>query len=251
MRKKLLGLCFIIIAYAGFLIATIPAKFALSYVDLPRNVQLQSVSGSIWQGNINRVIVNNITLRDVNWQAQITSLLSGDAEIAVQFGRGKNSLRGDGVLGYNGDGAFARDFLLRTTSGWLINSANVALPVTVKGDVKLQLTKVSQGLPWCQELEGQLSWDKASVDSLLGLVEVGAAKAKLSCDNGKIAVDVKQNSSHLRLSGKATLGEQRRYRFTGALVPGNELPKAIRSNLGYVGKVNSKGEYKLNYSGRL
>lgn len=251
MRNKLLGLCFIIVAYAGFLIATLPAKLALSYVDLPRNVELQSVSGSVWQGSINRVIVNNITLQDVHWQTQLTALLSGNAEVAVQFGRGKNSLRGDGIVGYNSDGAFARDVLLRTTSKWLINAANVTLPATIKGDVKLQISQASQGLPWCQALDGQLSLEKTSVDSLLGLVEVGTAKALLSCDNGKLAANVKQNSSHLRLSGKATLGEQGRYSFTGALVPGNELPKAIRSNLGYVGKVNSKGEYKLNYSGRL
>lgn len=251
MKKKLLGLCFIIVAYAGFLIATLPAKFALSYIDQPRNIQLKAVSGTVWEGQANRIIVNNITLMDVNWQTQLTALLSGNIEVAVQFGRGKNSLRGDGVLGYSSDGAFARDVIVTTTPNWLINAANLSLPATVKGDVKLQLANISQGLPWCQELDGQLSWNNGSVDSLLGLVNVDSAKAKLSCSEGKIVADVKQNSAHLRLTGRATLAEQRRYNFAGALVPGNELPKAIRSNLGYVGKLNSKGEYKLNYSGRL
>lgn len=251
MRKKLLALCFIILTYGVFLVATLPVNVVLSYVKLPKNVQVQQVTGSVWQGQAASIKVNNIVITDVNWDVELMPLLTGSAEVAVQFGRSKRSLRGDGIIGYSSEGAFVQDLTVRTNTEWLLDAADLVLPVTTQGDVKLTIKQAMQGTPWCGVLDGQLSWTGASVDSLLGNVEIGTANAKLSCEKGGIVADIKQNSSHLRFSGKAQLLERGRYTASGVLVPGNELPRSLRSNLGYIGKVNSNGEYKLTYSGRL
>lgn len=251
MRKKLLGLCFIIVVYSIFLVATMPAKTALFFVTLPRIIQIEQVTGTIWNGHSSHVKLKNVELVDVSWDTSFTSLISGRIEMAVEFGRNKRTLRGNGVVGYGFAGPFAHDFTVKATSEWLVEAAELVLPVTTKGDVTLQLSEVTLGRPWCRTLDGQLSWKKAGVDSLFGHVVIGNADADLSCDNGDIVADFKQSSSHARLTGNAKLKARGQYVVSATFVPGDELPRAIRSNLGYVGKPNSKGEYKLDYKGRI
>lgn len=251
MRSKFLGLGFVIIAYVFFLIGTLPATLVLSYVSLPTNLTISQVEGTVWQGEAKRVSFNYIDVEDIRWNTSFMALLTGSAQVSIEFGRGKNSLHGSGELGYSSAGAYAQDFTATANSDWLVKASNVPLPVTTKGSVKLTLAELQQGQPWCEQLDGQLSWSNASIDSLLGNVEIDSAVAKLSCDNGAIVANIKQSSNQLKLSGIAKLENQGKYSLSAVLVPSNELPESIRSNLRYVGKENAKGEYKINYAGRI
>ena len=251
MRNKLVGLCFVVIAYACFLIGTLPASVVLSYVPLPANLTISQVEGSVWQGEAKRVSFNNIDVEDVRWNTSFLALLTGSAQVYIDFGRGKNSLQGRGELGYSSAGIYAQDFTATASSEWLILASNVPLPVTTKGQVKLTIAEMQQGQPWCEQLDGQLSWSNAEVESLLGVVKIDSAVANLSCDKGAIVANIKQSSNQLKLSGIAKLESKGKYTLSAVLVPSNELPESIRSNLRYVGKENANGEYKINYAGRI
>jgi len=251
MRNKLLGLCFVIVAYASFLIGTLPAELALSYVSLPTNITINQVEGTVWQGEAKLISVNNIEVKDVRWNTSVVALLTGSAQVYVEFGRGKNSLHGSGELGYSSAGAYAQDLTVSASSEWLVAASNVPLPVTTKGSVQLTIAEMQQGQPWCEQLDGQLSWSNAAIESLLGNVEIDSAVANLTCDNGAIVANIKQSSNQLKLSGIAKLENKGKYTLSAVLVPSNELPKSIRSNLRYVGKENAKGEYKIYYAGRI
>lgn len=251
MKNKILGSGFVLLAYGGFLIGTLPAKLALSYVSLPSHISVSQVEGTIWRGEAKRISFNQIDIEDVRWNTSVMALLTGAAQVYVEFGRGKNSLRGSGDLGYSSAGAYAQDFTATASSEWLVRASDVPLPVTTQGQVKLTIAEVQQGQPWCNVLDGQLSWSNAEVESLLGTVDINSAIANLSCDNGAIVANIKQNSTHLQLSGIAKLENNGKYSLSAVLVPSNQLPQSIRSNLRYVGKENANGEYKINYAGRI
>lgn len=251
MRNKLLGLCFVMIAYAFFLIGTLPATLVLSYIPLPANLTISQVEGTVWKGEAKQVSFNHIAVKDVSWDTSVIALLTGSTQVYVEFGRGKNSLRGSGELGYSSAGVYAQDFTVTASSEWLVTASNIPLPVTTKGSVKLTIAEMQQGNPWCEQLDGQLSWSNAGIDSLLGNVDIDSAIANLTCEKGTIVANIKQSSNQLKLSGIATLENRGKYTFSGILVPSNELPQSIRSNLRYVGQENAKGEYKINYAGRI
>ena len=251
MRKKLLGLCFIIVAYSGFLLATLPAKLVLSYVSLPPEIHIDQVSGTLWQGHAERVSWTDVSVYDINWDSSLTALFSGAIEANVTFGRGKQSLRGQGDVGVTLSGAYARDVTLMANAEWLVLASKIPVPVTTLGEVKLQVSEFAQGQPWCKQLSGQLSWSNAGIESLLGNIELDNATAKLSCDNGAVVANIKQSSEHLQLAGIATLAARGQYNLNADLVAGPALPMSIRNNLRYLGTPNAQGEYKLNYSGRL
>lgn len=251
MRNKLIGLCFVIVTYVCFLVGTLPATLALSYVPLPANVMITQVEGTVWQGEAKRISFNNIDVEDVRWDTSVLALLTGSAQVYVEFGRGKNSLRGRGELGYSSAGVYVQDFTATASSEWLISASDAPLPVTTKGNVKLTIAAMQQGQPWCEQLDGQLSWSNAAIESLLGNVEIDTAVANLTCDNGAIVANIKQSSNQLKISGIAKLENKGKYTLSAVLVPSNDLPESIRRNLRYIGKENAKGEYKIHYAGRI
>ncbi|WP_392340433.1 type II secretion system protein N [Moritella marina] len=251
MRSKLLMLGFVTAAYGSFLVGTLPASLALSYVPLPDNVTINQVEGTVWRGEAQRVSFNQIEVEDVRWNTSVLALLTGSAQVNLEFGRGKNSLRGHGDVGYSSAGVYAQDFTATASSEWLVSASNVPLPVTTKGNVKLTIAEYQQGQPWCQQLDGQLNWSNAEVESLLGTVIIESAVVTLSCDDGAIVANMKQSSNQLKLSGVAKLENRGKYTLSAVLVPSDELPQSLRNNLRYIGKENAKGECKINYAGRI
>lgn len=251
MRNKILVLCFIVVTYICFLIGTLPASLVLSYVSLPANITINQVEGTVWQGEAKSVSFKHINIEDIRWNTSFLALLTGSMQVDIEFGRGKNSLRGNGEIGYSRAGIYAQDFTATASSEWLIAASNIPLPVTTKGQVKLTLAELQQGQPWCEQLDGSLTWSNAEVESLLGNIMINSAVANLSCDNGAIVGNIKQSSNQLKLSGIIKLADKGKYTLSAVLVPSNELPESIRSNLRYVGKQSGNGEYKINYAGRL
>ena len=251
MKSKLVGLCFILIAYSVFLVITLPAKLALSYLPLPPQVVISQVTGTIWHGQAEKVLYDNIDVVDLVWDTSFMAMLTGSIEANVQFGRGKRSLRGNGDVGYNSNGGYAKNVTVQANSEWLLMATNIPVPVTTSGEVKLEVSEAQQGQPWCEQLSGKLTWSNAGIQSLIGNIIVDSAVANLSCESGTLVANIKQASSQLRLSGMAKLAAGNKYSLSAVLVPSNELPESIRTNLRYIGKPNAKGEYQLNYSGRI
>jgi general secretion pathway protein N len=251
MRSKLVGLCFILIAYLVFLVITLPAKLALSYLPLPPQVVISQVTGTIWHGQAEKVSYDNIDVVDLVWDTSFVAMLTGAIEANVQFGRGKSSLRGHGDVGYSSNGGYAKNVAVEANSEWLLMASNIPVPVTTSGEVKLEVSDAQQGQPWCEQLSGKLTWSNAGIQSLIGNIIVDSAVANLSCEDGALVANIKQASSQLRLSGIAKLAAGNKYSLSAVLVPSNELPESIRTNLRYIGKPNAKGEYQLNYSGRI
>ncbi len=251
MRSKLFGLCFILIAYLVFLVITLPAKLALSYLPLPPQLTVSQVSGTVWHGQAEKVSFDNVDVVDLVWDTSFLAMLTGSIEADVQFGRGKSSLRGRGDIGYNSNGGYAKNVTVKANSEWLLMASNIPVPVTTSGEVKLEVSEAQQGQPWCEQLSGKLTWSNAGIQSLIGNIIVDSAVANLSCESGALVANIKQASSQLRLSGIAKLAAGNKYSLSAVLVPSNELPESIRTNLRYIGKPNAKGEYQLNYSGRI
>ncbi|MFT5879965.1 MAG: general secretion pathway protein N [Moritella sp.] len=251
MRSKLVGLCFILTAYVVFLVITLPAKLALSYLPLPPQVVISQVTGTVWHGHAEKVSYDNIDVIDFVWDTSFITMLTGSIEANVQFGRGKSSLRGHGDVGYSSNGGYAKNVTVEANSEWLLMASNIPVPVTTSGEVKLEVSEAQQGQPWCEQLSGKLTWSNAGIQSLIGNIMVDSAVADLSCESGALVANIKQASSQLRLSGIAKLAAENKYSLSAVLVPSNELPESIRTNLRYIGKPNAKGEYQLNYSGRI
>ena len=75
----------IVTLYLFFLIINIPANFLLANLNLPKNVSINSVSGTVWSGKIGQLQVSSINFGRVSWNLSPLNLLVGElsADIAI------------------------------------------------------------------------------------------------------------------------------------------------------------------------
>lgn len=85
-NKKNTKTIFIVIAlYLFFLITTLPASVVLSTINLPKNITLSSISGTIWSGKARQFHVSGIALGSVSWELHPLNLIIGELSADVSI----------------------------------------------------------------------------------------------------------------------------------------------------------------------
>ena len=75
-----------IISFSIVAIATMPARIAYSFFNSPDNkIQLQDISGTIWNGQANRLQTLGHSLSTLKWQLHFVDMLLGDITLDVQI----------------------------------------------------------------------------------------------------------------------------------------------------------------------
>ena len=84
-RKNTKYILIIVALYLFFLITSLPAKVVLLAMDLPDNISLTSISGTIWSGKARKLKVSGIDLGTVNWKLHPLNLIIGElsADVAI------------------------------------------------------------------------------------------------------------------------------------------------------------------------
>ena len=72
-----------VIAWLGFLIATIPADRALALAPPMPGIVIGSVQGTVWSGRTGRIVAKGVTVNDVRWRFRPLSLFLGKLEFGL------------------------------------------------------------------------------------------------------------------------------------------------------------------------
>ena len=236
--------------YLVFLIATLPASVALNAITLPKAVSIQGVSGTLWKTHIQQVdfVQRNkqtLTLQQVKASLSFWSVLTFNPAIDLEFGQPMLA----GIQGKVTVSNLTADVTF--TDGEIFIAANalahqlpLPLPVTAKGDIRLNLIQFTLGKPICQVAMGDIQWSKAGVIALDESIKLGELKADFGCDKGalKLVVDPKND---LGLSFTARIKNNGKVSGNGFIKPGKAFPKSLSSVLPFLGNADSKGRYIL------
>lgn len=246
MKKSIFYSLFFIIAFCFFVIATMPARFALKHADLPRNIIVNGVSGTIWKAKIQQVANKDITLNNVDLSLSFWSLLTFSPQVKATFG---DTLQ-PGPLGkltasYRNEQLTIEDADINIATNDLLKNAKLIIPLEAKGSLDIHLTKVILGKPVCSDVIGQVSWPKARIKSGNQNVTLGNLKAGLGCEKGALTLTVDEKND-LGLSITAYMRKLGRFRGNGTIKPGDKFPKELTPILGFLGKPDKEGKYVLS-----
>ena len=61
-----------------------PAIQVIGRVDLPKNVSISGVSGTLWTGKAQTIVVNGLPINNVNWELSPLALLIGKVSAHVK-----------------------------------------------------------------------------------------------------------------------------------------------------------------------
>ncbi|MDP5255224.1 MULTISPECIES: type II secretion system protein N [unclassified Vibrio] len=253
MRRAVLYSLIFLLFFAVSVVISVPVTQLLPYMPLPKALQLQGVSGTLWQGKAQEVYWDKTSLGQVSWDWQSSALWQGDMAYQVRFGEGSAwQLRGRGVVGSHWSGqVFARHVFASMPAAHVARQLDLPVPISVTGQVELTLRDWQYAQPWCVQGEGEVVWNTDAVGTPLGPLQLGPVITDIQCQNNAITAKGEQKSDQVSAAFSAELSQNGRYQSQAWFQPGREFPEQMASQLQWLGKPDNKGQYQFDHKGRL
>ena len=223
-----------------------PANFVLGYVKLPKTMALNGVKGTIWQMNIDELVHPKVTVDKIEAQLSFWSLFTLNPSVELTFGDDFSA----GPAGKLTISGLLSDITI-TDADIIVSADAIAqqmplpVPLVASGDVKLSIDEFVMGKPICQLANGEVKWNKSTISALNETVKLGDLTAKLSCQQGALAVTI-DDENDLGLSFVAYV-RSRGVSGSGHLKPGAQFPEKLKLALPFLGKPDNQGRYRLSF----
>lgn len=241
--------------YLVFLVALFPAAQAhrLAAGSLTRALpalKLAQLEGTVWSGRAGVVAYRQTMLGQATWQASPFALLIGKASLTALLQNEHGYLQSRVAAPLTGGSVN-----LSAVEGRLpvMELARFApyLPVVLEGVVSLDLPSfVVDSTSRIVAAEGKVIWHQAGMSSPQQLV-LGDLQLSLHTEGEQVVGDISDGGGPLKVNGALQLSPDGGYRINGTVSAAPDAPATLVQSLGWLGKPDAQGHYRLNYSGRL
>ncbi|GEA04627.1 type II secretion system protein N [Alteromonas sp. KUL17] len=220
-----------IIAFLLFAIAYMPAVHVIGRIALPSNVAVSGVSGTLFSGKAQTVVVNGLPIKNVKWELSPLHMLIGKIKLNLKAGniRDKNDIAFEGPITtglFSQNSVNTENFTLYLPVDRVLAQVRLPLPVNAGGRFKVSLSDLTFG-PACQSLNGTGDWLNATVAGTQGPIDFGTYSAKLRCEGDDIGILVSEPNL-LSLSMDAVIPTtMKNIRVSGKFKPDDSLPQEV------------------------
>lgn len=256
MRRWLAYLSVGLVAYAVSLLWLFPAPFAWSFVEPTLKQQLpqlavSGVSGRLWQGDVAEVSFNNIPVGRLHWSVSPLSLLSGKVNAPLSLQLQQGYLQGRVSMPYD-QSALNLSAMKGQLPVTQLQGLFAYYPVSVDGTLAVDISEAAvDGKGKVTGLSGRINWLGAEVVAPQALL-LGDLQAELEADEaGRITAQLSDRGGPLSLDAQFVLQPQGSYTLSGTVAAGDGASEELRQALGWLGKPDQRGRYRLNWRGRL
>lgn len=238
-------------SYMVFLLASAPLALVINNIKLPKNIALQGVSGSIWQGEIVKVTINNNEIEKVKTTVSFWSLFSLAPSVQVTFGDAMSSgPEGKLNLTVSSERLALTEVEVFMSANDIATQLTLPIPLSAQGNIELFLSEiviVTGDKLSCSKAQGEVLWSRAGVVALEQNIKLGKFTTEISCDEGNLLAKVSpKNNLGLSFDGVLTLATQK-ISGKGYLQPGAKFPTQLKSALSFIGRPDNQGRYQLRF----
>jgi general secretion pathway protein N len=233
--------------YLVFLIATMPAAWLVTFINLPKNSQISELSGTLWQSNVKQFRIDDVEINNIKSELSFLSLLTLDPKVLLTFGDALSSgpegkLTASQLL----NKIKITDLSINLAASQISEKLNLAIPVEAHNFVDIKIDEYILGKPVCEKMTGSIQWQKASITALSEKVNLGALSADLACEKGALTFTIEPKND-LGLTFTAHLRSMKKASGNGFLKPGANFPEKIKPVLSFIGKPDNQGRYRLRF----
>lgn len=251
MKKFFAVSAIFISSYLIFIVATMPLAFVINTIELPRNIDIESVSGSIWEGEIALISVDHNDVNNIKTNLSFWSLFILSPTVDISFGDALSAgPEGKFTLAASLSKLTFSDVELFISANDIAKKLPLPIPATAQGNAELTLDEISFNIAdklSCESAQGQASWQRAVVTALDNTVKLGNISAKIACEKGDLtAAILPDNNLGLTFDARLNLAKQKPS-GQGYLKPGAKFPAELKPALSFLGRVDNKGRYSLKF----
>ncbi|WP_206483219.1 type II secretion system protein N [Thalassotalea sp. G2M2-11] len=245
--KKVAVIASFLLAYIVFLIISTPARVVMQWVELPSNVILGNVSGTIWHAKVDALKINQEVVHKIEIKPNVWSFFTFDPSINVTFGdallpgpEGQAT-----IAGLLSDVRFSQTKITESANR-IVSKLSLPVALTAHQFVDVSIDEFVAGEAGCQALAGDVRWANAAVTALDEKIALGDLQATLTCQQGAIVLTL-QEPNNLGLSFDLYLGQNAQVSGDGYLKPTAQMPKAIEQMVPFLGSPDNQGRYRLRF----
>ncbi|GBL04385.1 type II secretion system protein N [Glaciecola sp. KUL10] len=239
------------LTYLVFLVKYMPANWALNQAStaLPKNISVNDVEGTIWDGKISSVVISGIGISNVTWDLSFWSLFTGKISAELNGGRLRDSdsvyFKGQANTYWYNTQAFAlHDFSAMLPAQSVLAQISLPVPITARGRFNTNIKELTFDQN-CQTLTGTGGWTNGVVNGLQGPIEFGTFEADLGCAQGVLNVTVKPDNK-LSLDATLTLQATGKYAVQGRFKIPENMPEEVQQAAVFFGTPDSQGFRIIN-----
>lgn len=241
----------IIIAIAGYLLFSLvltPAAWLIKLLPIPAEVKLGRVTGTLWQGEISGGQYDSLQFDRLRWTLSGWALFTGKLQLTLHSGSLQNPALPyiKGIVSYGFGGAALNDTMLTIPVQQLMPLLPLPMPVDGTGALVLDITAYQQGMPRCDTLTGNASWQDARLQTPTGnWLALQSLFGELSCDDGTVVLTTDGNNL-LGLDVTAVINAEQLL-VNGTLKPDASMPQEVHQAMQFLGKPDAQGRYPIRF----
>ncbi|MEH6564825.1 MAG: type II secretion system protein N [Halopseudomonas sp.] len=190
-----------LLVYLATLMSNLPASLVWRQVapSLPAKVELQGISGSLWQGQVANMQVEGIDQGGLRWDWRPAALFSGELALDLEWRPRNSQVYATLRLGPGSVLLEKVNGRLDARSMAMVNKA----PFILTGDWLLDVPRLKlEDFERVVEAEGRIAWQDAG-GGLPQPLALGHLVAQLSSDNDWLVMQLSDQQGPLGLSGTA------------------------------------------------
>ncbi len=222
-----------------------PAQWGIWLAGTP--AQMEGVSGTVWSGRAENVVLpydgGVFALGELNWQLKPLSLLTLNPCATVTTKLSNQTVEGVACSSITGN-LTLKDLEINLPAA----AAEMWAPVSVQGDVFVQIASLKMSGDKIKVLAGKGSWTGAKYHNSQTWMSLGAIAFELSeGKNGGIAAKVFDLEGPLELDLQSQFNLTGDFDIRGNIVLRQNAPQEIAQLLMIIAKQTDKGRYKFEW----
>jgi hypothetical protein len=238
------------LSYLLFFLAYLPAQQAMAWL-MPENspIEIGGTQGTLWKGSAKRTLYQGVELGSSDWRFMPTSLLLGRLKYAIDLEDKNQKIHADAALNLlNGD------YLLSNLKG-SITAASLASVigqpfVDLGGTLDIDIELMQFSNRQISAAMGSLRWMDAEINKPIQSM-LGNLQFELSGDENLVQTQINDIDGPLAVDGVVELLPDGRYRINGQVKPRNGSDPGLVNLLRNIGRAESDGGTRIEYSGQL
>lgn len=241
LKSVIFGAIVFVGAFAYFAPASIIQKF------LPGNISTAGITGTIWNGNAQTIVVNQIGIQNTKWSANPLSLLAGKIQADVSID--SPNLKGQFETTYSGSSVSARDLLLNGDLSLLMPYFEMyGLTINGQFDANFENFDIENGVP--QQVDGILQTYNTNILGILPL-KLGDITSVFEQQVQGMQISLNNINGELDLNGVITIDANGTYLADVTLSRNAQTPDQVLQTVQMLGRKIGENTVKLTHSGQL
>jgi len=252
-KKIASKLSLVLLVFIIFLVMQFPAgqAYALLAGQLG-NVQLYEPEGTLWQGKAKALDVENQRFQNIEWQLKPWSIVLGRLNIDWSFDNG--DAYGSGTVGLGLGSVIKLSDVKASLPSTMVQPYLPDMPATLGGAFSVGLSELyyDKSTAVLESIEGKIVWQNAAI-TVLNEMPLGEFQFTMTTEESGIVGHLKEaDTSDLLAEGQLLLATDNSYKFDATLKVRNPAQRRdLSQGMSFIGRMDEKGQIKLNYSGQL